>query len=208
MFSLSFSALLLLHLRVPFPLRAHRKLPPHSRAMTLLSWSLLFLGIVLPNSKSLSTALRYGHGEQLRFLVEDSQTARVPRRFLHITDMHIDPHYDVSADPSYLCHSREKSFGGLNVEDAGVDVLNLTMGLRDPIASAWNKDFSGSGKRVAGSGPGVMGYYGAPVTGCDSPIALINITFDFLQSYITTTKLDFVVWTGSFLFFTLAPYLL
>ncbi|KAK4051052.1 Endopolyphosphatase [Microbotryomycetes sp. JL201] len=39
------------------------------------------------------------------------------------------------------------------------------------------------------------GYWGQPVSDCDSPITLINATFDWLEAHFKG-KIDFVVWTG------------
>lgn len=39
------------------------------------------------------------------------------------------------------------------------------------------------------------GFYGAPNTICDSPMALANATFDWIDQHLVNT-IDFVVWTG------------
>ncbi|KAK4051670.1 Endopolyphosphatase [Microbotryomycetes sp. JL221] len=39
------------------------------------------------------------------------------------------------------------------------------------------------------------GYWGQPVSDCDSPLTLINATFDWLELHFKN-KVDFVVWTG------------
>ncbi|GAB7350960.1 hypothetical protein MBLNU459_g1462t2 [Dothideomycetes sp. NU459] len=44
-----------------------------------------------------------------------------------------------------------------------------------------------------GSGP--AGFYGAETSECDSPVALINATFDWIASELKDS-IDFVVWTG------------
>lgn len=42
---------------------------------------------------------------------------------------------------------------------------------------------------------GPAGYYGAETSGCDSPIHLINSTFDWLKEHLRD-EVDFVIWTG------------
>lgn len=44
-------------------------------------------------------------------------------------------------------------------------------------------------------GNGRAGYFGAEATGCDSPITLINATFDWIKHNIRD-DIDFVIWTG------------
>jgi endopolyphosphatase len=41
--------------------------------------------------------------------------------------------------------------------------------------------------------PNGAGKYGSPESGCDSPMALINKTFDYMRENIAV---DFVIWTG------------
>ena len=40
------------------------------------------------------------------------------------------------------------------------------------------------------------GRFGTPKSNCDSPMSLIKLSFDFIQSYHTKNNLDFVLWTG------------
>jgi endopolyphosphatase len=42
---------------------------------------------------------------------------------------------------------------------------------------------------------GISGPWGAPATVCDSPINLINATFEWLENN-WKNKLDFIIWTG------------
>ena len=44
-------------------------------------------------------------------------------------------------------------------------------------------------------GKGPAGAYGAEVTDCDSPWALINATFDWVEKNVKGT-IDFIIWTG------------
>lgn len=45
------------------------------------------------------------------------------------------------------------------------------------------------------SGKGRAGYFGAESTSCDSPISLINATFDWIKHNVKD-DIDFVIWTG------------
>jgi endopolyphosphatase len=44
-------------------------------------------------------------------------------------------------------------------------------------------------------GHGPAGYYGAETSDCDSPISLINATFDWIRDELKDS-IDFVIWTG------------
>lgn len=44
-------------------------------------------------------------------------------------------------------------------------------------------------------GDGPAGYYGAETSDCDSPITLLNATFNWIRDHIKD-EIDFVVWTG------------
>lgn len=44
-------------------------------------------------------------------------------------------------------------------------------------------------------GSGKSGYFGAPGSDCDSPLSLVNATFDWIEENLKD-KIDFVVWTG------------
>lgn len=51
------------------------------------------------------------------------------------------------------------------------------------------------GEHPCHGGNGRAGYYGAEATSCDSPISLINATFDWIKENIRD-EVDFVIWTG------------
>ncbi|KAK2626879.1 hypothetical protein QTJ16_004054 [Diplocarpon rosae] len=76
---------------------------------------------------------------------------RLQGRFLHISDLHPDPHYKVhsSTDEDGACHR----------------------------------------------GRGPAGTYGAETSDCDSPFALIDATFKWIEDNIRD-NIDFVIWTG------------
>ncbi|TKX23903.1 endopolyphosphatase [Elsinoe australis] len=44
-------------------------------------------------------------------------------------------------------------------------------------------------------GAGSAGYYGAETTDCDSPVTLVNATFDWLAEHVKD-EIDFIIWTG------------
>ncbi|KAL0261042.1 Endopolyphosphatase [Diplodia seriata] len=44
-------------------------------------------------------------------------------------------------------------------------------------------------------GHGPAGYYGAETSGCDSPLTLVNATFDWIRDNIRD-DIDFIIWTG------------
>ncbi|KAF2156996.1 Endopolyphosphatase [Myriangium duriaei CBS 260.36] len=61
---------------------------------------------------------------------------------------------------------------------------------------AFYKPHSSTGEGSAcHSGDGSAGYYGAETSDCDSPIALVNATFDWIAENIKD-KIDFIIWTG------------
>ncbi|KAL2067293.1 hypothetical protein VTL71DRAFT_1717 [Oculimacula yallundae] len=76
---------------------------------------------------------------------------RLYGRFLHVTDLHPDPHYKVhsSTEEDDACHR----------------------------------------------GKGLAGTYGAETSDCDTPFALINATFKWIEDNIKD-NIDFVIWTG------------
>ncbi|PBP22060.1 calcineurin-like phosphoesterase [Diplocarpon rosae] len=76
---------------------------------------------------------------------------RLQGRFLHISDLHPDPHYKVhsATDEDGACHR----------------------------------------------GRGPAGTYGAETSDCDSPFALIDATFKWIEDNIRD-NIDFVIWTG------------
>ncbi|WVQ75194.1 hypothetical protein IAR50_004805 [Cryptococcus sp. DSM 104548] len=122
--------------------------------------------------------------EQKRF-AEDQQSLLRPTqgtsmkkrplkgRFLHITDIHPDPHYQFKATVASGCHVKEKKKSkkgkGKNTEDE----YTYSFVDKDELA----------------------GKYGTPNTDCDCPLSLVNVTFDWLKKE-WADEIDFVVWTG------------
>ncbi|KAJ3181726.1 Endopolyphosphatase [Geranomyces variabilis] len=91
------------------------------------------------------------------------QSAGLSGRFLHITDLHIDPYYQEGSLIASGCHV-------LPAESVGAS--------RKP------------GRE------GLAGKFGAPGSGCDSPLTLVNETMRFIKDVLRPKGLDFVVWTG------------
>ncbi|KAI9500568.1 Endopolyphosphatase [Coemansia spiralis] len=77
-------------------------------------------------------------------------------RFLHITDLHIDPHYTEGSTVYSQCHRKPPT----NADD----------------------------------GHHSTGRFGIAGAKCDSPVPLINATFEYLSGW--ADQLDFVLWTG------------
>lgn len=50
--------------------------------------------------------------------------------------------------------------------------------------------------RACHSGKGPAGTYGAETSDCDTPISLVNATFDWIVSSKLRDEIDFVIWTG------------
>ncbi|KAJ1800333.1 Endopolyphosphatase [Coemansia sp. RSA 2399] len=81
-------------------------------------------------------------------------------RFIHITDLHIDPNYRQGSTTYSQCH-------------------------RQPPIQAAKQDDDGRN----------TGRFGIPRAECDSPLALINATRDYLR-HKWADNVDFVLWTG------------
>ncbi|KAG9235637.1 vacuolar endopolyphosphatase-like protein [Amylocarpus encephaloides] len=121
----------------------------------------LFLAVrLLDTSVTYATPIASGqHHQILQAPLEDltysphprPASARLHGRFLHITDLHPDPHY--------------KSLSSIQSDDA------------------------------CHRGKGPAGKYGAETTDCDSPYALVNATFKWIQENLKD-EVDFVIWTG------------
>ncbi|GAA5977370.1 hypothetical protein JCM10908_004955 [Rhodotorula pacifica] len=135
-------------------------------------------------------------------------------RFVHLTDMHPDPNYRYGTAESRACHFKKKRHykhdegegagseeedGDSEAEGAGGEGENVdwidddsTTGMTAARANAQrstqNKHKDRHRKRKAG-------YWGLPVSECDSPLALVNATFDWLAEHFRD-EVDFVIWTG------------
>jgi endopolyphosphatase len=70
--------------------------------------------------------------------------------------------------------------------------LHITDVHPDPYYKAYS---STEEEHACHSGKGPAGYYGAETSGCDSPLALVNATFAWINATLRG-EVDFVVWTG------------
>ncbi|KAK8250612.1 endopolyphosphatase [Phyllosticta capitalensis] len=70
--------------------------------------------------------------------------------------------------------------------------LHITDFHPDPYYETYS---STSSDAACHRGNGPAGYYGAETSGCDSPLSLINATFDWIDQNIRD-QIDFIVWTG------------
>ncbi|KAJ2777380.1 Endopolyphosphatase [Coemansia javaensis] len=86
-------------------------------------------------------------------------------RFIHITDLHVDRLYAEGSTTYSSCH-------------------------RPPPAAA-----AAAAAALTGDGHRSTGRFGAALTKCDSPIALINATRDYMRA-AWAGRVDFVAWTG------------
>ncbi|KAK2738880.1 Endopolyphosphatase [Myotisia sp. PD_48] len=82
-------------------------------------------------------------------ILQKESRLKLHGRFLHLTDIHLDPLYRLHTRVKYNCHT----------------------------------------------GSGRAGYFGTPGTDCDSPHALVNATFQWIEDNLKD-NIDFVIWTG------------
>jgi endopolyphosphatase len=111
-------------------------------------------------------------------------------RFIHITDFHPDPHYITGGTFSSGCHQKPKKKKGKG--KLGGDVRSDFDEMKNDkadLAGPW------------GSGVSYVTLVALQRTAltslsdCDSPMSLVNMTFDWLKKE-WADEVDFVVWTG------------
>ncbi|KAI8804023.1 Metallo-dependent phosphatase-like protein [Cladochytrium replicatum] len=105
--------------------------------------------------------------------------------FLHLTDIHLDPWYRRDGSSNHACHHGDKS---LLLRDA--PSYYQRSHLTDPPDSS-DEQITASRHRFRK--PFVVGRYGSPLSGCDTPLSLANETFRFVRENLDP---DFVVITG------------
>lgn len=95
-------------------------------------------------------------------------------RFLHITDIHLDTYgFDIwVAITCIFIYLPSLYVEGADLE-AGCHVKKSRSALDAPVS----------------------GKYGSPMSGCDAPLTLVNLTFTTLAKDFASS-LDFVIWTG------------
>nr|XP_018260508.1 uncharacterized protein I303_07429 [Kwoniella dejecticola CBS 10117]OBR82666.1 hypothetical protein I303_07429 [Kwoniella dejecticola CBS 10117] len=111
-------------------------------------------------------------------------------RFLHITDIHPDPHYKTGATFDSGCHRRDKK------KKKGKKGKGKEKLIDDDETFAFDEQdelFKGKGKDK--DGLDLAGEWGTAVSKCDSPMSLVNVTFDWLKKE-WRDEIDFIVWTG------------
>ncbi|KAL7424914.1 Endopolyphosphatase [Cryptotrichosporon argae] len=120
-------------------------------------------------------AIAHVHGAQAPFSARKKRELK--GRFLHITDFHPDPHYVTGGTFDSGCHRKPDK------DDKGKGRVGDVDGLED------EDDGADLGK------DGTAGRWGSAVSDCDSPMSLVNHTFDWLKKE-WADEVDFVVWTG------------
>ncbi|GMK57666.1 hypothetical protein CspeluHIS016_0405000 [Cutaneotrichosporon spelunceum] len=105
-------------------------------------------------------------------------------RFMHVTDFHPDPHYKVQATLESGCHRLK---GDQDPEDYKRRRKNKNKSRLDR--------FWPSRSRNRGGDDIEAGEWGTPISDCDSPMALVDLAFNWLKKE-WLEQVDFVVWTG------------
>ncbi|KAJ1942385.1 Endopolyphosphatase, partial [Linderina pennispora] len=105
-------------------------------------------------------------------------------RFLHITDLHVDPYYRPGSTTYSSCHRKPPSSSRSSPRHS---LRAMDDGIADSSSKQW--------KRFDRDGHGHTGPFGIPEAKCDSPVALVNATAQYLRAN-WANRLDFVIWTG------------
>ncbi|OCF37058.1 endopolyphosphatase [Kwoniella heveanensis BCC8398] len=168
-----------------------------------------------PLNRASSSSTSASEGEEVK-----SEWSFKPRkrplkgRFLHVTDFHPDPHYQTGATFDTGCHRRPKKNKGKNGKGKGKKGKGLDE-FSDDSEEAEDEDEvelhhenEGEEKGWAGTimdklkkkkkdkdGIDLAGKWGTAVSKCDSPMSLVNLTFDWLKKE-WADEIDFIVWTG------------
>ncbi|WOO77660.1 Endopolyphosphatase [Vanrija pseudolonga] len=125
---------------------------------------------------SLASAAVPPHEQEPLHVPELKKKRELKGRFLHITDFHPDPHYKKGTTFESGCHRKDKEGKGkLRLDDADAVDANGTLrkGGDDDTAGKW----------------------GSPLSDCDSPMSLVEHTFDWLKKE-WAEEVDFIIWTG------------
>ncbi|BGP33633.1 Endopolyphosphatase [Rhodotorula toruloides] len=129
---------------------------------------------------------------------EDGSVAARPLkgRFIHITDVHPDPFYRTGASEDEACHFKEKKKKkkgkGKRKEGKGKAAGSEEWSLAAEVDAGEEEELDAL---VKSDGARDAGYWGLPVSDCDTPLSLVNATFDWLEKHFKG-EVDFVVWTG------------
>ncbi|GAA5955919.1 hypothetical protein JCM3765_000039 [Sporobolomyces pararoseus] len=149
-------------------------------------FSLLLLSLLLPTSESSSSSRGI---------------------FLHLTDLHPDPHYLYNSLESDYCHSPSttttSSKPGYSEEE---EEKQRVRGGSVVSSSLNNNNNNGQIQFRGGEGDRRAGYFGLPISECDTPISLLNSTLNFISknfpssssssSSSASTAFDLIILTG------------
>ncbi|WVW86650.1 hypothetical protein I302_108704 [Kwoniella bestiolae CBS 10118] len=115
-------------------------------------------------------------------------------RFLHITDIHPDPHYKAGATFDSGCHRRSKDKGKKKKGKGKIVEVDLAL---DTEQEGEDEDDEESDMEMLKDKKDLdlAGKWGTAVSKCDTPLSLVNITFDWLKEE-WRDEIDFIVWTG------------
>ncbi|WVF68665.1 hypothetical protein IAT40_003436 [Kwoniella sp. CBS 6097] len=131
-------------------------------------------------------------------------------RFLHVTDFHPDPHYSTGATFDTGCHRRPKKKGkkgkgkgkkgtGKLTDDEIADDEESNEDEGEEESKGWAETVMDTLKKKDKDkdkdGVDLAGKWGTAVSKCDSPMSLVNLTFDWLKKE-WADEIDFIVWTG------------
>ncbi|GAA5856121.1 hypothetical protein JCM8547_002989 [Rhodosporidiobolus lusitaniae] len=126
----------------------------------------------------------------------DSAPRPLTGRFIHLTDLHPDPFYKSGADEDEACHfprkkKKHKKKSGVKEDGKSAE--------EDEVELVGEEEEREDGRyglqKRAKDNSRTAGYWGLPVSDCDSPLTLLNATFDWLEENFKG-EVDFVVWTG------------
>ncbi|KLT41553.1 hypothetical protein CC85DRAFT_247424, partial [Cutaneotrichosporon oleaginosum] len=100
-------------------------------------------------------------------------------RFMHVTDFHPDPYYKRKATLESGCHRLK---GEKDPDD-------FRSKRKSRVDRFWPTRDGGDDDDIE------AGEWGTPISDCDSPITLVDLTFEWLKKE-WTEQVDFIVWTG------------
>ncbi|WWC93041.1 uncharacterized protein L201_008005 [Kwoniella dendrophila CBS 6074] len=156
-----------------------------------------FIGLAIAASTSASTSEQTVLGPALQNTNTNDhiQNSVKPKRrplkgrFLHITDIHPDPHYKTGATFDTGCHRRSKD------KKKGKKGKGKDVDYSEEDGQDIEDEIEIKGKDKDKDGVDLAGKWGTAVSKCDTPMSLVNITFDWLKKE-WRDEIDFIVWTG------------
>jgi len=121
--------------------------------------------------------------------------------FLHITDIHVDPHYLPGATVKSSCHRTDQSSLKIDTNHNEWNRVNPAAVLASAKHGSDDDDEDVKDKKKADKKKkkkdvnGVAGRWGAPVTRCDTSVDFLKVTMDQLQRD-WSDKVDLILYTG------------